>query len=154
MTSGTLPGAWITSLNLDANMVTSVIVYTLRLLGSPVKSQRKVAQKDRPTSQTIYACVGGRVSVPSLDPNSRNHNFAEKPMNFHKIDRLLLNACKPLFTQEREVSANLRCLKFSACSSNRQPTAASIFKCGKSLANVQFRELFETGAGYRVISKC
>ena len=60
----------------------------------------------------------------------------------------------PLYTQEREVSANLRCLKFSACSSNRQPTAANIFKCGKSLANVQFRELLETGAGCRVISKC
>ena len=42
----------------------------------------------------------------------------------------------PLFTQEQEVSAkSLWCLCFSA-SSKRQPTAASIIECHKSLANV------------------
>ena len=33
-------------------------------------------------------------------------------------------------------------------SKQQQPTAASIFKCGKSLAHVRFRELLGTGAGY------
>ena len=44
---GTLPCALITSLIPDASVVTVVISDTLRLMGSPVKSQRKVAEKDR-----------------------------------------------------------------------------------------------------------
>ena len=44
--SGTFPYAWITSLNPGASVVTVVISDTPRLVGSPVKSQRKVAEKD------------------------------------------------------------------------------------------------------------
>ena len=41
----------------------------------------------------------------------------------------------PLFTQEREVSANPSSVSvFSASSSKRQPTAASIIECHKTLA--------------------
>ena len=53
----------------------------------------------------------------------------------------------PLFTQEREISSN----PFGV--SDFQQAAASIFKCSKSLANVQIWELQETGAGYCVIPK-
>ena len=44
----------------------------------------------------------------------------------------------PLFTQEREKEVQIPSVvcDFSASSSKRQPTAASIIKCDKSLANV------------------
>ena len=47
MIHGTLPYAKITILNPDASMVTGVVSGTRRLVGSPVKSQRKVAEKDQ-----------------------------------------------------------------------------------------------------------
>ena len=54
----------------------------------------------------------------------------------------------PLFTLEREASANpFGVSVVSASGSKRQPAAAGIIKCDKSLANVQFRERLETGAG-------
>ena len=44
---GILPRVSITSLNRDANMATIVNLDTLRLVGSPVKSRRKVVGKDQ-----------------------------------------------------------------------------------------------------------
>ena len=47
MITGIVPYVKITSLNLDANIVTIVNSDILRLVGGPVKSQRKVAEKDQ-----------------------------------------------------------------------------------------------------------
>ena len=47
MITGILPYVKITSLNPDANMVTIVNSDILRLVGSPVKSQRKVVEKEQ-----------------------------------------------------------------------------------------------------------
>ena len=47
MIIGILPCVKITSLNRDANMATIVILDTLRLMVSPVKSRRKVVEKDQ-----------------------------------------------------------------------------------------------------------
>ena len=43
---GILPYVTITSLNRDANTATNVCLDTLRLMGGPVKSVRKVVEKD------------------------------------------------------------------------------------------------------------
>ena len=47
MITGILPDVKITSLNPDVNMVTIVNSDMLRLVGSPIKSQRKVVEKDQ-----------------------------------------------------------------------------------------------------------
>ena len=51
-----------------------------------------------------------------------------------------------LSTRERSNCESLQCLCPSASSSTRQPAAASIIECHKSVANVQSLELRETGA--------
>ena len=64
-----LPCASSASLNLDAGVVTSVISDTLRLLGSPVKSQRAVARK----KSVALSDPRGHLCRPVIRQASRNY---------------------------------------------------------------------------------
>ena len=87
VSSGTLPCAWITSLNLDASMVTGVCFYTLSLVGSPVKSQRTLAEKDRwphwrrlfnIASEKVYSGGRWKIGIKSHSQVLEDHDASRK----------------------------------------------------------------------------
>ena len=74
---GTLPFAWITSLSPDARKVTVVISNTLRLVGSAVKSQRKVAEKGS------VACLKENIHVGCVSQDG-----PQKKCNLREVGKL------------------------------------------------------------------